>query len=349
MKYQEKLATRVSEICQNIVKQSQQPAIAFDQQGHVLLSNLAAHRIFQYNDDEMTGIHVCELFPQDVYHSQIGDLFKQPAIARQEKSISLNTYGMKKDGTSFPVSFHLGCFPSGNDHLFLKTIDYPKEEKSDNLIDTLSCIIQEEENYYARLAGIFHDELGMLLASTKANLEACENVSKSHPGFDQEHFHKAVEQLEHSIKKIRSLTNEFSTRSIESLGLSKALEKLFQDIQGESAIRIDFLAVGLEERFPLSFEQALYRIVEDLLIVGRDYAGISHLNVQLVKHSDSLILTMEMDARDFNPAQENSPNAFARMKKVETRLKNNQGEIHISTSQHNGTEVMLELALPMRS
>jgi PAS domain S-box-containing protein len=111
-----------------------------DEHGHIQLANAEAERLFGYRRDELVGQGIEMLMPQR-YRARMSATAKvmsgQPA--RGPMGAGLDLYGLRKDGSEFPVAISLS--PTGTDDgkaVFCSVRDITEQRASDLKIQDLN-------------------------------------------------------------------------------------------------------------------------------------------------------------------------------------------------------------------
>ncbi len=339
------LSSSVADICRYFVQQSEQPVIAFDEQGNILLSNHAAQNFFKSHEKGLVGSNINELFPSGAYERDIRKVIDNPPDDLVENSITLDSLSQKRDGTQIPVTCRLSGYRGGRQLIFIKTIDVCRDIINRERAREIYDIVQEDENYYERLAEIFRNDIGATLASAKTNLEVLAKRQTETPALHKEFLDKTHEQLEESIKKVRSLAHTFPHGIVHTLGLTGALRKMILQMEQEDGCRIDFYTKGIDDDLPVQLQRDVFRIIEDLFSIWQEQTKATDYNLQLIRHADSLVVKVACNSPYQDPFAFSEARIRTRMKKLEARLLMNAGDIQLDPNHADSTEVMMEFQI----
>jgi signal transduction histidine kinase len=144
-------------------------------------------------------------------------------------------------------------------------------------LELMQASIQSEEEERMRIATELHDDVGATLSSIRLFLTQAE----LNPG-DAKLITYSKSVLDDSIQKVRNLSHQLQPKTLQYLGLSKALESLMEMISRSGSIAIEFVQEAQDwpepdERTALS----VYRIVQELVN-------------NIVKHADASCMRLNM-------------------------------------------------------
>lgn len=92
--------------------------LAVDARGRVRAANMLAAELFGYDQDELTALTVEQLIPQrfQAVHAAHRDAYGQ-APRHRRMGAGLDLWGMRKDGSEFPVDVSLAPLPEADGQL----------------------------------------------------------------------------------------------------------------------------------------------------------------------------------------------------------------------------------------
>jgi diguanylate cyclase (GGDEF)-like protein/PAS domain S-box-containing protein len=99
---------QAEEKCQWLLKSAPDAIVIIEQNGDICLANLQVERLFGYSSTELLGKHIGLLVPDQCFQSQQSD----PGAFSTEQDLSLQSkdeelYGVRRDGTAFPIEISL--------------------------------------------------------------------------------------------------------------------------------------------------------------------------------------------------------------------------------------------------
>ena len=176
-------------------------------------------------------------------------------------------------------------------------------EKSSLLEQLSHRNLAREEMDRKRLATDLHEGLAQTLGAVKLLLE------KSGAG-PQGHVGKALQSiiplLQNAIRQTREIAMDLSPPGLDDLGLGPTLRGLQREFQRANASpHVDLQIAVQESDIPGSLNIVLYRVVEAVLKLLGDQAGVRSAQIRLAREGDAIVLLGRDDARALVTAMEN--------------------------------------------
>lgn len=165
---------------------------------------------------------------------------------------------------------------------------------------TLHATLQGVEQERRRIAQEIHDGLGPLFSSLTMHIESLEEIiEEKTPEFI---FHCSIlRELSKTIAQdIRSISHDLMPSAVEDFGVVTALENLCNMTNEVAKAEINFYATNIEERLDENIELGLYRMGQELLNNSLKYANAENIDIQLIKHENSVVLMVEDDGVGFD-------------------------------------------------
>ncbi|MDJ1506577.1 sensor histidine kinase [Xanthocytophaga agilis] len=199
----------------------------------------------------------------------------------------------------------------------------------------LKATIESQEKERNRIAHDLHDEIGVLLTTSRLY-------------FNQLSYVKAEEHLQQVSNKMNGLFDEmmFNIRRIshdlrpvilENLGLIEAVESLSEKLN-EAGIQFQFthqITIELSKEAEL----ILYRIIQELIGNTLKHAKASHIFLHIKDQQHQLYLTYKDDGIGFEP---DNTNSGLGMKSIESRLNLLDGKMKIIKPE-KGIHLLMEM------
>jgi anti-anti-sigma factor len=169
-----------------------------DEDGHIVLANRRAAAIFGYSHGELAGHLVEALMPaslRDVHRLDRAAYALKPVARPMADRARL--VGLRKDGTTIPVTITLSPVPTGTGHFVLAVIrDAIQEYRQDDLTDLVHGVLAEQAHHAEELldrvvGSLFRVGLSIDTAAGQPAELARERISE------------ALQRLDDTIQEIR--------------------------------------------------------------------------------------------------------------------------------------------------
>ncbi len=201
------------------------------------------------------------------------------------------------------------------------------------------AIYNAENEERKRIASDLHDGLQQTLGVSALNLQylddEIENLSRS----CQERFEKSKEFLEKGIKESRSIAHRVMPKSIEKMGLDKALQDLVSELQEASGIACNYYC-NLRGRLDSKIEIGLFRIVQEALNNVWKSSKAKHVNVQLIRIEEGVQLMVEDDGVGFDKNKLDFYKTGFGLTSMKSRISALSGNLTIDSTPDHGTSVI---------
>lgn len=206
----------------------------------------------------------------------------------------------------------------------------------------VSAILETEDKERSRIARDIHDGLQQTMSTA---LMSFEKVRSTYDFKDQklyDKFHMGYKFLKKSIEESRTLAHNLMPKVVDKNGIVAAIESLLSAIENSTNTNFIFDQNLGEERLKLSEEMTFYRIIQEAINNVIKYAGAENCNIQLLKHGDRLILTIDDDGCGFDS---NTIGDSFGINSMRTRADSIGAYLEINSKIDRGTQILVELSL----
>lgn len=210
-------------------------------------------------------------------------------------------------------------------------------------------IDQHKDEDRARIAREMHDGLAQTLAGLRLRVNVWQTFLANNPTRLEAEFAELRGVLDGSIQDIRRVIYDLRPVVLEELGFLPALEGLLDGLTEKHGLTLHRdLAAGLDA-LPLDLENALYRLVQELLnnIVRHAQAQNVWLTIEFntERMPERVMVRVRDDGQGFDLA---TLDALARaghlgLRQLRERVELLQGRFTLRTTLGQGTEVEVEL------
>jgi two-component system NarL family sensor kinase len=199
----------------------------------------------------------------------------------------------------------------------------------------LKAVIASQEEERKRFAADLHDGLGQMISALRLSL--------SHEKVDANALSHALGVLNDMNIEIRNIAFNLMPQVLMKSGLEEALKEFALRINRAGSVSVSVQTFDLDNDMPAEHRIALYRICQEWVNNVIKYSGGNHISIQLVKHPQELVLTIEDNGRGFDPNSllESQGNGW---KNINSRLHMIKGSIEIDTQKdRQGTTLIISV------
>lgn len=205
------------------------------------------------------------------------------------------------------------------------------------------AIYRAEDNERRRVAADIHDGLQQTLSVSALNLHYLEDEIGLLNKSSQERYAKSKAFLEQGIAETRSIAHRLMPKSIDELGLERALRDLLASVEA-AGIKCKYYS-NLKGRLMLEVELGLYRMAQEALnnVVKSSKAKL--VNVQLVKVKGGVQLMIEDDGIGFDKNKLDLYETGYGLTSMKNRIGALSGSLTIDSRPNHGTSVIALIPL----
>ncbi|MFE8071898.1 PAS domain S-box protein [Marinobacteraceae bacterium S3BR75-40.1] len=317
------------------------PIITIDSKGIIETVNRAAETTFGYYANQMVGHRVTMLMPApcDSRHNECLQRFlskELPSLVGQRREFMAR----QKSGALIPIELSV----SRIDHQprftgLLRDVRKVKQLQNE--------VMQAAEEERSRISRELHDCLGQELSGLAMQAQAL----AGHPLLKQdkagEQFQRFCQQLELSIKQLRSIVFDLSPVEMADGGLVESLRALARvvDSQGLEDCRCEIEGSVVPGLWPRQLEIQLLRVAKEALHNARKHAGAKHIVLYLCGRRDELELRVEDDGCGVNH-QQRLEDMGQGIRIMQYRASLVGGELLVEPRENKGTRVICRVGLP---
>jgi PAS domain S-box-containing protein len=328
--------------------------IIADQNGTIRIINSQVDNLFGYQRRELVGRSLDVLVPERFRGRH--PIHRSSYISNPVKrtmGAGLQLYGLRKDGSEFPVDVSLSPFETEEGLLVISAIrDISDQRKSalelQETHDRLRALgarlesIREEEK--ERIAREVHDELGQLLTALKMDLTLLSQEVHGSNHISSIQIIEALDGMQRltdtAIQRTRDITAELRPPILDHLGLKPAVEWLAAEWQKRTKIESSVKANVDEIVLDRERSTAAFRIIQEALSnVGR-HSEATKAGIHFEQQEDRLTIGIWDNGKGIAVEQMldiRSLGIFG----MKERAALIGGEVHIKPLNGGGTEVLI--------
>lgn len=230
--------------------------------------------------------------------------------------------------------------------LALSIIDVTRAKETEQHM--LDAILEATEAQRRRLSKEIHDGIGPLISTIKLNLDALRMETRDENARAMQMIESMSELLQTMSTDIRSISHNLMPNVLVDFGLVAALENLCQRVNSSGKVQANFYHSEFRERIRRKAALGLYRIAQELINNAVKYARAQTINVQLIRHSDSVVLMVEDDGVGFSPHRPDATPGIDKgigLKNIQTRVRSLGGSFILESQPGQGVLATIEVPL----
>ncbi len=206
----------------------------------------------------------------------------------------------------------------------------------------LKATLAGEEKERRRLAQELHDGIVSRLSIIKMNFSA---LSLQYQGRqDAPELNDVVEQLEQSIRELRTTSHNLLPDVLQQAGLAESVRLYCEKIKSVSPLQVDFQLLGALPPLSDDFQLNVYRILQELINNILKHSNAVNALIQFQVREDFLSITIDDDSSpDLPGAGTQGDNMGIGLRNLQDRIYFLQGSMDIERGK--GTSVYLEFNL----
>ncbi|MDP1827671.1 MAG: CheR family methyltransferase [Archangium sp.] len=322
--------------------------------GLITYANEMAARTFGYRIEELVGLPIEHLVPEDRRDVHVKDRenFQASPVAGV-MGTNREVKGRRKDGTRFPAEVGLSVMEGEQGPQVVAFIsDVTARRESEARISAYKKNLQEmafdaalvEERERRKLAADLHDNIGQTLALAQLRLKAAQGKVEGDPARD---LAEGIRLIGVALTDTRELTFELSPPVLYDLGLPAAVAWLGDQLEAQHHLHVTVEADQPFEKVEDETAALLFRAVRELLTNVIKHAKTPNARVALHRRDSTLTVTVEDHGTGFDPARLKNYEAakgfgLFSVREQMTRL---GGTFEATSSPAQGTKIVLQVPL----
>jgi two-component system sensor histidine kinase UhpB len=324
--------------------------VVVDGDGLIALVNARMERMFGYSREQLIGQRVEALVPERLRGRHAG-YRRRFAAAPEAKPMGAGRelFGLRKDGSEFPIEIGLNPIRTGAGNLVMATVvDITARKRSAQRLgaalaerdDLRRRFMQAQEQERLRLAHDLHDRTGQSLTAALLELKGIES-SVDQGGRNR--LRQLRRQMEEMGKTLHRVAWELRPASMDELGLASALANYVSEWSAQYGIEADFHCGDPKlEQLSDEVRTTIYRVVQEgLTNIAKHAQRTTTVSVVVERVDATLRLMIEDDGCGFGSGRSDGL-GLAGMRE---RLALIGGTLEIESSIGAGTTIFARIPL----
>ena len=225
------------------------------------------------------------------------------------------------------------------------------EEGKDGAKGTMTFvrIIQAQEEERQRLARQMHDGPAQSLTNFILQAEICQRLFDRNPARAAEELDNLKTVASVTFQKVRDFIFDLRPMMLDDLGVVPTVRRYVDTIREKNDIEIKLDIFGDERRLASHREVMIFRGIQELMVLARDYANPTEISIKLDIGNTLIKITVEDNGRGFDADaalngeegyQDPRVQSFITLKEKFDLVR---GSVTITSNETDGTAVRLEL------
>jgi len=198
------------------------------------------------------------------------------------------------------------------------------------------AVLEERE----RIGMDLHDGIIQSIFGVGLSLENISHLVKENPQKAQEGIRHSIDDLNQTIRDLRSYILDLRPRQLNGEDLMTGLRRLLTEYRAHTLA--EAVLTGPKEPLgdmPQSHALALFHICQEALANAAKHAAAKHVDVTVWVTSERVLMEVQDNGRGFDMEKMSSSIGHG-LANMQTRARNVGGEVDISSSQNEGTTVL---------
>jgi PAS domain S-box-containing protein len=287
------------------------------------LFNPAAEKMFDCKESSIIGKDVSQL----LINKQNTNFFND--LAKYQKGELI--YGIKPDGSEFPVETSFVEIKIDNEIYFSSFIRNVSQEKQ-NEIKVVNALLEGQENERKRLSKDLHDGLGQRLAAINMNLSAMRALANKNDAYD-----RIVDITKETIEEYRSVAHALTPPSLKENSLSEALNVMISTLHNSSKINFIFIDTDHDLNLSDTVKIELFRITQELINNALKYSKADTIIIKFKFEDDIFSLSVKDNGIGFDTKSISKKGSGIGIGNVYARANFINGKFSLKSSIGQGT------------
>jgi two-component system sensor histidine kinase DegS len=213
-------------------------------------------------------------------------------------------------------------------------------------------LIRTQEEERERLARALHDGPAQSLTNFILQAEICQRLFDRNPDRAAEELTNLKANASKTFQKVRDFIFDLRPMMLGDLGVAPTVRRYVESFREKNDIEVQLNLAGEERRLETYREVMIFRGLQDVMGLSRDYASPTELSIGLDMSSKSWRLSIEDNGRGFDASAVASSDKkeegytdprVEQLQNLKNRWEMTGGTLEVSSDENNGTRIRMEL------
>jgi len=213
-------------------------------------------------------------------------------------------------------------------------------------------LIRTQEEERERLARALHDGPAQSLTNFILQAEICQRLFDRNPDRAAEELGNLKANASKTFQKVRDFIFDLRPMMLGDLGVAPTVRRYVESFREKNDIEVKLNLAGEERRLETYREVMIFRGLQDVMGLARDYASPTNMDIDLDMSGKSWRLSIEDNGRGFDASsvfedkKEDGGYTDVRVEQLQmlkNRWEMTGGTIEVVSDENNGTRVRMEL------
>jgi signal transduction histidine kinase len=195
--------------------------------------------------------------------------------------------------------------------------------------EMIQSYVRGTEQERQRVARDLHDDIGSRISHVKRQMESLNQ-------------HELLPEVDKLCNDIRNLSHQLAPQAIQFNSLAQLIEQQSYLLH-QAGIKATLQQYDFPETIPTNIKTELVRIVQEGIQNIIKHAEAKQVDIQLFKHDNQLIITLEDDGNGFDVNRQHAGIGLTNMK---ARAESLDGMLEISSRPDHGTSIIISIPVP---